>query len=229
MSQRTIVVCGHGPGISDAVARRFGKEGYAVALVARSAERLKRAAEALSKDGVTARAFAADLSKPDAVRAMIRDVRAQLGPVTVVHWNAYGGGLRDLLADPVEGLASAIDVGVTGLLAATQEALADLEAQKGAVLVTGGGLCFYDAGVDAMAVQWGAAGLAIAKAAQHKATGLLHAALKPRGVYVGEVVVGGAVKGTAFDQGQATIEAASIADAFWELHQARGELGRVIR
>lgn len=229
MSQRTIVVCGHGPGISDAVARRFGKEGYAVALVARNAERVKGAAEALSKSGITARGFAADLSKPDAVRAMIRDVRTSLGSIAIVHWNAYGGGLRDLLADPVEGLASAIDVGVTGLLAATQEALADLEAQKGAVLVTGGGLAFYDAGVDAMAVQWGAAGLAIAKAAQHKATGLLHAALKSRGVYVGEVVVGGAVKGTAFDQGQATIEAGAIADAFWELHAARTELGRVVR
>lgn len=229
MGQRTIVVCGHGPGISDAVARRFGKEGYAVALVARSAERVEAAAAAMSKDGVAARGFSADLSRPDAVRAMIRDARAALGPIAIVHWNAYGGGLRNLLTDPVEGLASALDVGVTGLLAATQEALSDLEAQKGAVLVTGGGLCFYDAGVDAMAVEWGAAGLAIAKAAQHKATGLLSAALKSRGVYVGEVVVGGAVKGTAFDRGQATIEAGAVADAFWALHAARTELGRVIR
>ncbi|HNN96996.1 MAG TPA: short-chain dehydrogenase, partial [Pseudomonadota bacterium] len=32
--QRTIVVAGHGPGISDAVARRFGREGFSVAIVA---------------------------------------------------------------------------------------------------------------------------------------------------------------------------------------------------
>ncbi|MDB4932083.1 MAG: hypothetical protein JWM10_4567, partial [Myxococcaceae bacterium] len=29
----TILVCGHGTGISDAVARRFGREGFAVAIV----------------------------------------------------------------------------------------------------------------------------------------------------------------------------------------------------
>ncbi len=46
-----------------------------------------------------------------------------------------------------------------------QEALPDLEAQKGAVLVTGGGLSFYDPNVDAMAVQWNAMGLAIGMSA----------------------------------------------------------------
>jgi hypothetical protein len=38
---------------------------------------------------------------------------------------------------------------------------------------------------------------------------------------VGEVVVLGMVKGTAFDQGNATLEPSAIADKFWELHQKR--------
>ncbi len=33
----TIVICGYGSGISDAVARRFGREGFKVAIVARTA------------------------------------------------------------------------------------------------------------------------------------------------------------------------------------------------
>ena len=41
--QRTIVVCGYGPGISDAVANKFGGEGFQVALVARNAEKLEKA------------------------------------------------------------------------------------------------------------------------------------------------------------------------------------------
>jgi hypothetical protein len=40
-------------------------------------------------------------------------------------------------------------------------------------------------------------------------------------VYVGEVVVLGTVKGTAFDRGQGTLEASAIAEKFWELHQGR--------
>jgi hypothetical protein len=96
-----------------------------------------------------------------------------------------------------------------------------LKAQKGALLVTGGGFAFYDPTVDAAATQFGAAGLAIGKAAQHKTVGLLSKALQSEGVYVGEVVVTGLVKGTAFDSGNATLEASAIAERFWQLYQAR--------
>ena len=221
--KRTIVVCGHGPGISDAVARRFGREGFAVALLARNAERLSAAAASLSSAGVTAKAFPCDLANLAATRAAIREAAAALGPVAAVHYNAYGGGAGDLTTARPDELRAAFDIAVTGLVSAVQEALADLRAQKGAVLVTGGGFAFYDPNIDAMATQFGAMGLAIGKAAQHKAVGLLRAKLAPEGVYVGEVVVLGMVKGTAFDNGQATLEASDIADRFWELHQRRAE------
>ena len=42
---KTILICGHGPGISHAVAQKFGAEGFRVALVARSRDRLVAAAE----------------------------------------------------------------------------------------------------------------------------------------------------------------------------------------
>src|SRR5690606_15574179 len=125
-----------------------------------------------------------------AVRSMIRDVRKSLGPITTIHYNASTGGAGDLTTASPDELRIALDVAVTGLLAAVQEALPDLRAQKGSVLVTGGVFAFYDPGFDRMATQFGAAGLAIAKAAQHKATGLLHERLAADGVYVGEVVVG---------------------------------------
>jgi short-subunit dehydrogenase len=49
---KTIIVCGHGPGISDAVAKKFGAEGFSVALVARSADKLTAAVAALEAKGV---------------------------------------------------------------------------------------------------------------------------------------------------------------------------------
>lgn len=219
---KTIVICGHGPGISDAVARKFGAAGYSVALVARNAERLNAAVASLARAGVEARAFPADLGDPKAVRAMIGDVRAALGPITTIHWNPYGGSAKNLLTDPPEELDGVLHVSVHGLVAAVQAALADLKSERGSVLVTGGGLAFYDPKVDGMAVQWGSMGLAIGKAAQHKATGVLHAALAGEGVYVGEVVVLALVKGTAFDHGGATLEASAVADRFWEQNEKRG-------
>ncbi len=221
--KRTIIVCGYGTGISDAVARKFGAEGFAVAIVARNAERLAAGERSLTGAGITAKGFVCNLGDPQAVRGLVRDVRAALGPVAIVHWNAYAGGAGDLSSGDIEELRGTLDVSVHGMIAAVQEALPDLRDEKGALLVTGGGLAFYDPKIDAMAVAWGAMGLAVGKAAQHKAVGLLHQRLASEGVYVGEVVVLGSVKGTAFDSGHATLEAASVANKFWELVQGRSE------
>lgn len=219
---RTIVVCGHGPGISDAVARKFGAEGFQVALVARNGDRVVEGARALAATGITAKGFACDLSDTAAVRQLFTDVRAALGPVTVIHWNAYGSGAGDLTACEIGELRTLFDLAVNNLVMATQQALPDMKAQSdAAILVTGGGLSFYDAKIDAMAVTWGAMGLALTKAAQHKLVGLLHERLAADGVYVGEVVVLGSVKGTAFDHGQATLEPSAIATRFWEIYGER--------
>ena len=107
--------------------------------------------------------------------------------------------------------------------AAVQEALPDLRKESdAAVLVTNGGLGYFDPKVDAVGVQWNAMGLSVANAAKHKLVGLLSAKLAPDKVYVGEVMVLGSIKGSAFDSGQATIEAATVAGRFWDLYQARG-------
>ncbi len=45
---------------------------------------------------------------------------------------------------------------------------------------------------------------------------------------MGEVIVTGSVKGTAFDSGNATIEASTIAEKFWELFRARDTLSATI-
>ena len=102
----------------------------------------------------------------------------------------------------------------------------DLRQQRGAVLVTGGALALYDTSVDAFATKWKLASLAISKAAQHKLVGLLSQTLSAEGIYVGEVVVKGTVKGSAFDTGGGNLEAGAISEKFWELFSKR-EIGSV--
>lgn len=215
-------MCGYGPGISHAVAQHFGEQGFGVALAARRADNVERAAKRFVDAGIRARGFACDLARPAAVTQLMADVRATLGPIDVVHWNAYSASAGDLTTCDVRELQATLDVGVVGLTAAVQAALPDLRAQPdAAVLVTGGGLARDDAGMNALASQIGAMGLAVAKAAQHKLVSVLHPLLSQTGVFVGEVMVMGAVKGTAADRGQASLEPAVIAQRFWELYQAR--------
>ena len=222
---KTIVVCGHGPGISDAVARKFGQNGFQVALVARSADKLQAAAARLAGEGIQAKAFPCDLGDPSRVKQLFADVAGALGPTTVLHWNAYVGAAGDLLSAKPEELRTVLSVAVDGLVAAVQAAVPQMKGQSdAAVLVTGGGFSKYDDNVDKMGVEWGAMGLSVAKAAQHKLTRLLHQRLGKEGIYVGEVTVLGMVKGTAFDSGNATLEPSAIADAFWKLHQDRAPL-----
>ena len=220
--EKTIIVAGHGPGISQAVARKFGAEGYRVALVARNGERLERAVEELTRAGVEARAFRADLGQREEARRAVREVRDALGHLTILHWNAIHGGAGDLLRAAAE-LPAVFDVGVHGLLEALQEALPDLRQHRGGVLVTGGGYGQNHPQVDAAAVEWSAMGLALCKATQHKLVGLLNKKLAAESVFAGEVMVKGVVKGTAYDRGHATIEPARVADAFWNLYSDRNE------
>jgi NADP-dependent 3-hydroxy acid dehydrogenase YdfG len=223
---KTILVVGFGPGISTAVAEKFGSAGLSVALVARSEERLAAGVKALKARGIEAAAFPADAGDPAAIRAVVGKARAALGPITVIHWNAYGGSeTGDLVTAAPAAVRGVFDVAIVGLLAAVQEALPDLKKTKeGAILITNGAFGDINPHVDEGAVIAKAMGLALANAAKHKLVGLLAQRLKGDGVYVGEVMVAGMIKGTRWDNGQANLDGPTIANKFWELYQARGEV-----
>ena len=226
---KAILVCWYGLGISQALARRFGAEGFAVGLVARNAERLAAGVKALESSGVRAAAFPADLGDPAAARALVGKAREALGPLAVVEWNAYASGAGDLLtADPAI-VRAQLDIAVVDLVAVVQAALPDLKAQKdAAVLVVNGGLGYDNPEEDIAAVRGNAMGLSVSNAAKHKLVGVLSQKLKSDGVYVGEAMVMGAVKGP--DAGaSATIEPKTVADKLWEMYRARTEVTAQIR
>jgi NADP-dependent 3-hydroxy acid dehydrogenase YdfG len=217
---KTIIVAGYGIGISKAVAEKFASEGFAVALVARNADKLAQGVKELEQKGAKALAIPGDLGNESAVAEIVAKARA-LGPIHVVQWTAFGSQAGNVLEADAAAFHAVLDVATIGLTAAVRAALPDLKETKGSVLVTNGGLGFFDPNVDKTAVQWNAMGVAIANSAKHKLVGLLAEKLRGDGVYVGEVMVLGAVKGTAFDPGNATIEAKTIAEKFWELHTSR--------
>ena len=222
---KTIVIVGFGPGVSTAVADRFGAEGFCVALVARDHDRLAAGVAALRAKGVVAAAFPADAADPAALRAAIGRARAEVGAITVLHWNAYGGHeVKDLMAADPAAVRGVFDIAVVGLLAAVHESLPDLKAAgDGAVLITNGAFGIVVPAMDALANALGTMGVALANAAKHKLVGLLAERLKAEGVYVGEVMIAGAVKGTAW-AADGGIESSTIANTFWDLYQARAEI-----
>src|SRR6185503_12835560 len=80
-------VVGVGPGNGAAFARRFAAEGHAVALLARKPETTAKLAAALSD----ARAYECDVASAESVERAFTAIRAELGDVEVVVYNAGSG------------------------------------------------------------------------------------------------------------------------------------------
>jgi NAD(P)-dependent dehydrogenase (short-subunit alcohol dehydrogenase family) len=87
---KTIAVFGAGPGMGRAVARRFGREGFQVALVARNQDRLDAFTRELAADGIEAAGFAGDMADRDALPGMIEAITARFGPIDVLEYAPSG-------------------------------------------------------------------------------------------------------------------------------------------
>jgi len=221
---KTIMIVGFGPGTATAVAEKFGGGGFSVALVGRNEDRLNAGVSALKAKGVNAYAVPADAGDPASIRAAVRSVRSQIGPITVLHWNAYGGvEAADLLAADQTSIEKIFDVAVFGLLAATDEALPDLKRNgEGAILISNGAFGLVSPEVDEAVINLHVMGLALSSAAKHKLVGLLARRLKGDGVFVGEVMVYRAIKTDPSIQGD-TVDPSVVAEKHWEVYQSRGE------
>ncbi|WP_059007561.1 SDR family NAD(P)-dependent oxidoreductase [Streptomyces specialis] len=87
---RTLAVFGAGPGLGRSVARRFGQEGFRVALVARTSSRLNALAADLAQEGIEAAGFSADLADLDALPDTIKAITSRFGPIDVLHYAPAG-------------------------------------------------------------------------------------------------------------------------------------------
>lgn len=219
MSHFLVIAGCHGAGISHAVAKKFGKD-YQIALISRSVGKLDEIVQKLKEEGIDAQAYHADLGNPVAVVETLKKIQV-FGSVEILFWNV-GGLAKPLIQSSVADMELNLNVAVVSLVQAIQTVLGDLEENHGAVLVTGGGL-----GAERTPAQYaaslGCGSLAINKAALHKACAILHEELKPKGIFVGEVMVASIVKGTAWDHGNAKLEADDVAMAFEALFQKRIE------
>ena len=206
MAQKSLVLVGMGPGNGRAIAERFGKEGYSLGLISRSADRLRVQAEELTASGFRVAHKTADSINLDELVQAITELEADLHPIDTLVFNAYGAApeLPSMLAP--RQLVSDLTVNAAAPLAAAQAVLPGMRArQTGAILFTGGGLAMFPT--------MHAASLSIGKAAIRSLTFLLNEELKPERIRAGTVTIAGAV-GT-------DIEASRVAEAFWGLSQDR--------
>jgi len=215
------------------IAQRFGKEGYAVALISRSADRHAGYLQALTDAGIEAAAFTADAADPAQLRQAIDAVRARFGRIDVGY---YGLAAMMSLAGDITTLdAAGADVALKDVLPAVD--FASLLIPE--LIQRGGGGLLFAGGLSSVVPMPPLAGLALFAAALRNYAITLHAALAPAGVYAGTITIGGLIergdihsamqRNPAFDElGVGTLNPDELAETVWRLYTERTNAEAVV-
>jgi NADP-dependent 3-hydroxy acid dehydrogenase YdfG len=137
-----IALVGAGPGIGEAVARRFTAEGFVVALLARTEDKLQTMVQGIDADygKGTAQYYITDLRIEDSVNSSFQKIRSDLGPVQVLVYNAGARRVngRSILDTTTEEFENFTKINLFGAFWSTKCVLPDmLAAGKGTILFTG--------------------------------------------------------------------------------------------
>lgn len=224
---KSIAIFGTGPGLGQAIARRYAQEGYTVVLLARRPEPLEQLAKDLTGSGASAHVITADLSNTAAVPALAEQIRARVGDLDALYY-APTPGIDDGFV-PATNLTARrahdfMPLGLYTLLALVQEFLPSMmDRGDGAILTAQGA-----SAVRGMAHM---SGPGPALAAQRNYLQSLQAEVGDKGVYVGRLYIGAAIRNTPFHAGMEAARAAGqyvpdlpvaepdhLADLLWNMH-----------
>jgi short-subunit dehydrogenase len=228
---KSIAVFGAGPGLGQAVAHRYARAGYAVALVARRQEPLDLLAKDLTRAGATAHVITADLSDTGATPRLADQIRAKVGHLDALYYAPTPAtGFVPAANLTPQHARSFMPLIFYTLVALVQEFLPPmLERGDGAILTAQGGSTVQGPP--------NLSGPGPAQAAQRNYLQSLHAEVVDKGVYVGRLYIGAVIEHSAFHaEMQAakaagapvrewgpTVDPAYLADLLWTMHRTKGQ------
>lgn len=214
------VVVGVGEGLGVALGRRFA-DSYKVALVARSANVIAKAAEEINAAGGTALPIQSDATRADHITIARDRIARELGPIGVLIYNGGRRPIGRLMETTPQVFEETWRLHAFGAFLWAQAVVpAMLERGGGTILITGA-----TAGIR----PWpNSAAFAPAKFAVRGLAQVMARDLHPQGIHVAYVNVDGGIdmpllrKMRPEAQSEDLLKPAAIADAFWYLaHQDR--------
>jgi len=175
-------VVGVGPGNGAALARRFHREGYAVALLARSSE----FSATLATELEGSRAYACDVGDETALERTFAAIAAEMGPVEALLYNAGSGVWGNIEEVSARDFEQSFRINALGAFVAAKQVIPAMkQAGRGNIVFIG-----------ATASRRGnvkTAAFAPAKAAQRSLAESLARYLWPAGIHVAVVILDGVV------------------------------------
>ncbi|WP_454783728.1 SDR family NAD(P)-dependent oxidoreductase [Legionella sp. WA2024007413] len=182
MEKKVCVIVGVGPGNGAAVASRFAKEGYHLALLARS----KKFAYELANELGNAHAYECDVSQNDSIQKTFTQIHQDLGTIDVVVYNAGSGVWGNIEEIKPKDFEASWRVNALGLMLVSQCVIPEMKQNGQGKLIIIGATASKRGGINT-------AVFAPAKAAQRSLAESMAKYLGPMGIHVGLVLIDGIV------------------------------------
>jgi NAD(P)-dependent dehydrogenase (short-subunit alcohol dehydrogenase family) len=212
-----MVILGAGPGLGAAIARRFAREGFAVALMARRKENLSAIRQEIEDANGTGMTVEADATDAESVAQAFDRVREGLGDPEVFTYNAGAfqmGSILDLIPEQFDNCFRA---NCSGAFYGAQQVLpAMMEKGSGTIILTGATASLRGS-ANFAALATGNFGLRALAQSMAREFG-------PQGIHVAHVVIDGQIDTPQLRESQpdreesTTLSPDAIADIYWELH-----------
>lgn len=186
-----LAVVGVGLGIGDAVSRHFAAQGFAVALLARTEDKLRGIRDAIRRDHGpdSAQYYVVDARLNESVEQAFSSIKSQLGPVSVLVYNAGSRRLRsqNLLDTPVDEFESFTRINMMGAFFALRAVLPDM-------LAAGAGTVIFTGATGSIRGSPGLGAFSPAKFGLRALSQMVAREFQPRGVHAVHVIVDGPVE-----------------------------------
>lgn len=227
-----IVICGAGPGLSLSVARRYGRQGYRVVLVARREESLQQLAANLTAEGIAVDIVRGDLSRPEDMSDLASRIRTLVGDPEVLHYAPTTSQMTFVPAEKltVDQADFLLKLLFESFFALNNEFLPAMKKKHGAAILTA-------QGTTALNGSAGMSGPGPAMAAQRNYLQSLGLELEEQGVFVGRLYISALIKNSAIYRmmeaegkkipSAMLVDPDDLAEKIWKMHQ-RGKKAEVV-
>ncbi len=221
---KVVAVFGAGPGLGAAIGRRFGREGYRIALVARRPESVNSLVTQLTNAGIDAAGFTTDLAHTEEIPAVTDAINARFGRIDIVEY-------APIAAAPFIAAERVTPAALAGYVRLLYGPVAVANATLPGMLKRGDGAFLLTQGGSAAHPAPGRSGVGPVMAAARNWAHSLHGELADAGVYVGLLTISALITGSAGAEGIATapstfstVEPDLLADLYWDMTRTRDRI-----
>lgn len=206
---KTIAIVGAGAGLGLSIAKKFGKNGFRIALIARNQQKLNDLVSRLNILGIEAAAFTADILDKAQIASAFDAIKEKYGFIDVIEYSPIPSAhnLAATLDVNEENALYQFQFNVLGAISSIREVLPDMLAKNtGALLFTTGGASFLPVPM------MGNVGIAMAGLRNYILN--LNTELSGKGIYAGHIGIG-----IWMQEGSAVQD--KIADIWYDMYMKR--------